>query len=362
MLPTVLIADDDKSLHSVVKRMLKDTPYKLRSAYNGMEALAAAKASPPDVILLDINMPDKDGLEVLAELRENPATRNICVVPVSEAPLQSNRMDRSSFPVQDCIPKPFDANKLQERISHALRHSEEILPEANRAVLPLESQLEKLSNQTVRRGRQINAAFETLSRRLNKLEQKQNEPPKKAAPWSWHHAPTALAGVALGTLVTFSLLHHAPSNTPIPLQASFAPIIPAQQTSAPGLPPATAKKKPRPIKQGNLAPKGPVLRSIRRQHFRVTLNTTQPVHGRAVYSPKENAVVLELPETRSGLKRRNLPGYGKLITRVRVLPTKTKSSQGTRVMIYLARPVSYKITQNGKKILVDFFYGGRVMK
>ncbi len=361
MLPKLLIADDDRGLHTVLKRMLKDTPYKLRSAYSGREALAAVKSELPDVMLLDVNMPDKNGLDVLRELRHNPATANLCVILVSGDISFANRIDGIPLMSNDCIPKPFDENELKERLSNALRHNAEISPHPQQAVMPLDPKIENLTQLVIRRGLQVNQAIETLHTRLNRLEQGANMPRDPR----WRHASAALLGFALGALLTFAIENQTPSTSPTPIQASFVPAVPVLRPIIPTPPRAVTAPSPKTVPAPRPAlvpvkasPAKPTLQSIRRQHFRVTLNTNMPVQGHVSFNPKFGAVVVNLPATRSGLKHRAIPGKGKLIRNMSVSPVK----DGTRVMIFLAKPVNYKVRQEGKRIIVDFYYAGRVLR
>jgi CheY-like chemotaxis protein len=67
--PSILVVDDDKNVQYVLKRVLEDYSYDVRVADDGYGALAALKQRPANVILLDILMPEKDGLETVLQLR-----------------------------------------------------------------------------------------------------------------------------------------------------------------------------------------------------------------------------------------------------------------------------------------------------
>ena len=69
---TILVVDDDRAMRDFVREVLKSAGYAVEAASDGVEALSKLKKKKFDLILLDIRMPKKDGLEVLAELRHEP--------------------------------------------------------------------------------------------------------------------------------------------------------------------------------------------------------------------------------------------------------------------------------------------------
>ena len=79
----ILVADDDKLMHAVLDDLLAEAGYVVLSAWDGEEALAKGRAEAPDLILLDILMPKRNGIEVAQELKGDAATRDIPIVIVS---------------------------------------------------------------------------------------------------------------------------------------------------------------------------------------------------------------------------------------------------------------------------------------
>ena len=75
----ILFVEDEESLQSVVKETLEKNGYSVLSALDGKKGIEVAKSENPDLILLDLILPQKDGFEVLAALKENP---NTAVIPV----------------------------------------------------------------------------------------------------------------------------------------------------------------------------------------------------------------------------------------------------------------------------------------
>ena len=76
----ILLVDDDPKILLLLQNLLEDNGYQVRTAETGQAAIAAVRANPPDLILLDILLADLDGMEVCGQLRDNPATRNIPVI------------------------------------------------------------------------------------------------------------------------------------------------------------------------------------------------------------------------------------------------------------------------------------------
>jgi DNA-binding response OmpR family regulator len=80
---TVLLVEDDEAICDMYCLALKSSGYEVVTAGTGADALARAGEAPPDVVLLDIGLPDRPGTEVLAELKKSPATINIPVLILS---------------------------------------------------------------------------------------------------------------------------------------------------------------------------------------------------------------------------------------------------------------------------------------
>lgn len=119
--PTVLVADDFDDLRSMVRLCLERRGWDVREAIDGAEALAACQAEPPDLILLDVNMPRLDGWEVLAALQ---ADSQLCQVPVimltnRDGPQQV--VEGLGRGAHDFVGKPFAPLELCARADAALR-------------------------------------------------------------------------------------------------------------------------------------------------------------------------------------------------------------------------------------------------
>jgi DNA-binding response OmpR family regulator len=117
----VLIVDDDPDLVETVCMMLEDKGYEVGKAYDGVEGEEAIKERHPDLLVLDVMMPRKDGYQLCAELKADSATRDIPVIlltAVGEAvPTTSyTHAQGMSTEAEEYIPKPVDSKTLVEAV------------------------------------------------------------------------------------------------------------------------------------------------------------------------------------------------------------------------------------------------------
>ena len=121
----LLVADDNPSNVMLLSRYLQQEDYSLIVATNGAETLEKTRAEIPGLILLDVNMPDKDGFQVLREIRSDPATEHIPVIILTAARLDPADMQFAlNLGADDYVTKPFDRRELLARIRTKLRVKE----------------------------------------------------------------------------------------------------------------------------------------------------------------------------------------------------------------------------------------------
>jgi two-component system KDP operon response regulator KdpE len=118
---TVLIVDDEAAIRRFLRASLEENGFAVLEAAGGRAALELAVARKPEVILLDLGLPDLDGLEVLARLREWTSAP---VLVVSARGLESERIAGLDAGADDYLVKPFGVEELLARIRVALRHAE----------------------------------------------------------------------------------------------------------------------------------------------------------------------------------------------------------------------------------------------
>ena len=117
----VLIVDDDPDLVETVCMMLEDKGYEVGKAYDGLEGKEAINERHPDLLVLDVMMPRKDGYELCSELKADSATKDIPVIlltAVGEAvPTTSyTHAQGMSTEAEEYIPKPVDSKTLVEAV------------------------------------------------------------------------------------------------------------------------------------------------------------------------------------------------------------------------------------------------------
>jgi PleD family two-component response regulator len=117
---SILIIDDQPDNIRTLSAMLARAGYKVRKALNGETALEAAQVLSPDLILLDIMMPQMDGYEVCSALKASAATREIPVIFLSALSETSDKTQAFAVGGLDYITKPFQAEEVLLRVSHQL--------------------------------------------------------------------------------------------------------------------------------------------------------------------------------------------------------------------------------------------------
>lgn len=117
--PVILIADDEPDMRRYLRAELEEE-YDLIEAVDGAQALAKSQQFRPDIILLDMMMPEMDGLEVCRALRAQDATANIPVVLLTARADEETKFDALQAGANDFLAKPFSSNELQARVKNLI--------------------------------------------------------------------------------------------------------------------------------------------------------------------------------------------------------------------------------------------------
>lgn len=114
----ILAVDDDPDIVELLKINLEAAGYAVEVAFNGEDAVDVATQTLPDLIVLDVMMPKKDGLEALAELRALPDTREIPVVMLTAKASDTDVWTGWQAGADYYLTKPFDVDELMRFISY----------------------------------------------------------------------------------------------------------------------------------------------------------------------------------------------------------------------------------------------------
>jgi two-component system, cell cycle response regulator len=121
MRQSILVIDDSEAIHALLRARLQSEPVELRFAPSGEEGIALAMASPPDLILLDIDMPAPDGFEVCRRLKADMRTMQIPIVFLTGNSSTEQKIQGLELGATDYITKPFESAELRARIRATLR-------------------------------------------------------------------------------------------------------------------------------------------------------------------------------------------------------------------------------------------------
>ncbi|MCD4800116.1 MAG: response regulator [Methanococcoides sp.] len=121
----VLIVDDEPDAVIATKRALEADGYNVIEANNGVMAFDVLKSDIPDVILLDVMMPDMDGFEVCRRLKEEPLYENIPVIMLTAKGEINDKVEGLDIGADDYMTKPFNLKELKARIKTVLRRTQD---------------------------------------------------------------------------------------------------------------------------------------------------------------------------------------------------------------------------------------------
>ena len=114
---TILLVEDEEAVRELEKFILETEGYDVMEARDGLEGLTKAEFRKPDLILLDLMMPDVSGGRMFDEMKEHPSTAGIPIIVVTGKPDAHQMFDDSIGP-ENVIMKPFESDELLGRIRH----------------------------------------------------------------------------------------------------------------------------------------------------------------------------------------------------------------------------------------------------
>lgn len=113
--------DDDTTILDIEVYTLQQTGFEAKGFTDGTELLEALKSEKPELIVLDIMLPDKDGVEILKEIRSNPETRKIPIIMATAKGTEMDKIKSLDLGADDYLVKPFGVMEMVSRIKAVLR-------------------------------------------------------------------------------------------------------------------------------------------------------------------------------------------------------------------------------------------------
>ncbi len=157
--PTVLVVDDQPINVQLLKKKLEREGIRVTTAYSGLEALDKVVKDRPDLILLDVMMPDMDGIEVCQRLQSAEETQSIPVIFITARSSKEGKLEGLGVGAVDYITKPIDLDETFARVSTQLR-----VVAINREMLNLQGRLVE-----ARRAASVGAVTQGIAHNLNNL-------------------------------------------------------------------------------------------------------------------------------------------------------------------------------------------------
>ena len=125
MANTILVVDDEKNIVKLARLYLSNEGFRVEAAYDGAQALEKARTVRPDLIVLDVMMPEMDGLSVCRELRK---TSNVPIIILTARGDDVDRVVGLEIGADDYVTKPFNPRELVARVKAVLRRSRQEVP------------------------------------------------------------------------------------------------------------------------------------------------------------------------------------------------------------------------------------------
>lgn len=136
---TILVVDDEERMVRFIRLNLEHDGFEVISAYRGYQALDAVREQLPDLVLLDVMMPDLDGFEVLKLIREGSSIPVIMLTAKGE---EDDRVRGLELGADDYITKPFSPRELVSRVRAVLRRTEAVNPASRSEIIHVDEHLQ----------------------------------------------------------------------------------------------------------------------------------------------------------------------------------------------------------------------------
>ncbi len=160
----ILIVDDNPVNLELLSGMLTERGYRVRVATGGRRAMTAALSAPPELIMLDINLPDLDGYEVCSRLKEQESVAHVPVIFISALDTAVDKVRAFGVGGADYVTKPFQFEEVLARVENQLKLSrlQQALERKNRELLEKHEALVRSKEATLRSQRRAEVIFSAL--------------------------------------------------------------------------------------------------------------------------------------------------------------------------------------------------------
>ncbi|MGF1458917.1 MAG: response regulator [Leptolyngbyaceae cyanobacterium] len=153
----ILLVDDEAGLREAVQAYLEDTGFIVEVASNATEGWEKLQMSTPDVLISDIMMPQVDGYEFLAQVREDPRYKSLPVVFLTARGMTSDRIQGYSAGVDAYLPKPFDPEELVAIVTNLIDRQDARTPEGGNLpdIAAMAKQIEEIKALLTQKGNMV---------------------------------------------------------------------------------------------------------------------------------------------------------------------------------------------------------------
>ena len=122
-MPRILVVDDDKQIVRLVRSYLEQAGYQVLTAYDGQTALHAIRREKPDLVILDLMLPDRDGWEITRLVRGDPALSDLPIIMLTARVEDTDKIVGLELGADDYISKPFNPREVAARARAVLRRA-----------------------------------------------------------------------------------------------------------------------------------------------------------------------------------------------------------------------------------------------
>jgi DNA-binding response OmpR family regulator len=122
-MPRALVVEDDPDIARLIERYLQRAGYATEIVHSGRTVITRVRERPPDILILDLMLPDVDGLDICRTLRGDPATASVPIIMVTAKAEESDRIGGLELGADDYLTKPFSPNELVARVRALLRRA-----------------------------------------------------------------------------------------------------------------------------------------------------------------------------------------------------------------------------------------------